>query len=279
MSNIIWIGSSNYTLGRNGQSIKHIVVHHMDGTLSATDSVFQDTSRNTSAHYGVGQSEIHQYVKEKDTAYHAGNWNENLQSIGIEHEDFASDNFSDAVYASSAALIKDICTRYDLPISRATIHPHNEFVATACPGTLDIDRLINEATKPEGDVPVTPDNAIADQNFVIAYCMQVWGYNPFDPKSIDPGKQAFVGETIREVINAGGSSQEALFLADPLKITSLEAQVTKLQTRVTQLQQQLSVIATKTPVATDTSNTLSPQASNVPFLTKLAHWFKTGKFE
>ncbi len=252
MSSPIWVGSPNYTSGRNGQKVKHIVIHHMDGTLTATDDVFQDTTRNTSAHYGIGQSEIHQYVKEGDTAYHAGNWNENLQSIGIEHEDFASDNFTDAVYASSAALIKDICTRYGLPISRETIHPHNEFFATACPGTLDIDRLINEATKPEGDVPVTPDNAIADQNFVIAYCMQVWGYNPFDSKSIDPGKQAFVGKTIREVVNMGGSSQEALFLQHyPEQIKALNAQVATLQLEVKALQAKLDNV----PIIPSTSLT------------------------
>lgn len=117
----------------------------MVGTLASTDSVFQNTGRNTSAHYGVGQSDVHQYVDEGNTAFHAGNWLENLQSIGIEHEDFGSDHFTDALYANSASLIRDICARYGLPINRDTIRPHNQFTATACPGALDIDRLIREA--------------------------------------------------------------------------------------------------------------------------------------
>lgn len=143
--NIAWRGSPNFYPGRSSNDIKHIILHHMAGTLNSTDAVFQDEARNTSAHYGVGQTEIHQYVLESNTAFHVGSWSENLQSIGIEHEDFGNDNFTDAVYSQSATLIRDICRRYGLPIDRTTIHPHKEFTPTICPGALDIDRLIRQA--------------------------------------------------------------------------------------------------------------------------------------
>src|SRR5918912_3174811 len=96
LDNIKWIGSPNFASGREGNSVKFIVVHHMAGTLAATDAVFQDTQRDTSAHYGIGRGgEIHQYVSEDDTAYHAGQWYANLDSIGIENEDLNADDYTD----------------------------------------------------------------------------------------------------------------------------------------------------------------------------------------
>lgn len=141
-----WVGSPNYTKGREGKKVSLIVVHHMAGTLAATDVVFQDKTRNTSAHYGVGRDgTIHQYVDEANTAYHAGDWSTNLISIGIEHEDLGTDSYTDTEYATSAQLIRDIGKRYGIAINSSTVRPHKDFVATACPGTLDIGRLIKEA--------------------------------------------------------------------------------------------------------------------------------------
>ncbi len=144
--NIQQVGSPNYSTGRGGKPISLIVVHHMAGTLAATDSVFQNTQRNTSAHYGVGRNgEVHQYVADGDTAFHAGNYDINQRSVGIEHEDLASDSYTDLEYQTSAALIRSLCLRYNLPINATTIRPHRDFIATACPGSLDINRLINLA--------------------------------------------------------------------------------------------------------------------------------------
>ncbi len=41
--------------------------------MAATDSWFGSTVSQVSAHYGIGiNGEIHQYVQEADTAWHAG---------------------------------------------------------------------------------------------------------------------------------------------------------------------------------------------------------------
>lgn len=141
--NITWTGSPNYYSGRQGSTVDKIVCHWMVGTLSSTDSVFQNTTRGTSAHYGVGQAgQVHQYVKESDTAYHAGNWIANITSIGIEHEGSPTSPITESVYQTSAELIAQIWTRYgrELPLRR-----HNEFSATQCPGTLDINKLTEMA--------------------------------------------------------------------------------------------------------------------------------------
>jgi hypothetical protein len=143
--NISWIGSPNYTKGRQGASIDKIVCHWMAGTLSSTDSVFQNTTRQTSAHYGVGQDgQVHQYVKESDTAWHAGNWDANITSVGIEHEGGPGIPITDSVYQTSGELIASIWQRVgrQLPLRK-----HSNFKITQCPGTLDLNRLTDIATR------------------------------------------------------------------------------------------------------------------------------------
>lgn len=136
--NIIWKGSPNYGATRFGNQIEYIIVHWIVGTLQSADAVFANPNSDVSAHYGIGNGVIHQYVKESDTAWHAGNQTANRKSIGIEHQGGPSIPITDAVYNTSADLIADICRRYG---KRFPIRAHREFVATACPGTLDINRL------------------------------------------------------------------------------------------------------------------------------------------
>jgi hypothetical protein len=146
----------NYTAGRGGNTIKKIVVHHMVGTIEGADRTFQDTVRQTSAHYGVARDgRIWQWVAESSTAWHAGNFTVNQQSIGIEHEDLAHDDFTETLYRTSAELIAGICKRHNLPISATTIVPHRSVVATACPGALDLAKLISMAQAiNQGDINV-----------------------------------------------------------------------------------------------------------------------------
>lgn len=126
----------------------------MAGTLGATDSVFQNTTRQTSAHYGVGQDgQVHQYVKESDTAWHAGNWDANITSVGIEHEGGPGIPITDSVYQTSGELIASIWQRVgrQLPLRK-----HSDFKATQCSGTLDLDRLYRLALNKYGGGTMDP---------------------------------------------------------------------------------------------------------------------------
>lgn len=135
---IKWVGSPNYGQGRFGNNIEFLVVHWIVGTLASADAVFANPNTDVSAHYAVGNGEIHQYVKESNTAWHAGNQTANRKSIGIEHQGAPTMPITDATYNTSADLIADICRRYG---KRFPLRAHREFVATACPGTLDLNRL------------------------------------------------------------------------------------------------------------------------------------------
>ena len=121
----------------------------MVGTLASTDAQFQKAG-GTSAHYGIEDANIHQYVDEKNTAYHAGAWTPNLTSIGIEHSAAPNRPASDATYQTSIALCKELCAKYNLNPDTDII-PHNSIVATQCPGTIDINRI--KAGVKENDMP------------------------------------------------------------------------------------------------------------------------------
>lgn len=133
----IWKGSPNFWTGRKGYAPELIVIHIMDGTLSGTDSWFANIASQVSAHYGIGKNgEIHQYVKEEDSAWHAGridapdaklvkqNVNPNLYTIGIEHEGSSKDVWTEEMKQASAALIQEICQRFKIPIDREHIIGH-----------------------------------------------------------------------------------------------------------------------------------------------------------
>jgi N-acetylmuramoyl-L-alanine amidase len=70
---IKWIGSVHKRSGRQGFRPEAVVIHMMGGTLAGTDSWFNNPHAGASSHFGVGKSgQIHQYVGESDTAFHAG---------------------------------------------------------------------------------------------------------------------------------------------------------------------------------------------------------------
>ena len=84
----------------------------------------------------------------KDIAWHAGNWDYNQTSIGIENEGFVSDPnwFTEAMYDSSAKLLAYICKAYDIPIDRSRIIGHVEIPGTdhTDPGIYwDWDKYMN----------------------------------------------------------------------------------------------------------------------------------------
>ena len=134
--------SPNYTAGRGGRTVDRIVIHYIVGTLAAADATFADPNSGVSAHYGIGEGAVHRYVSEKNTAWHAGNFAMNQRSIGIEHSADAVRPPSQSTYTASIELCAQLCRTYGLnPLTQ--IIPHSSVVATACPGTVDIQRIRN----------------------------------------------------------------------------------------------------------------------------------------
>ncbi|MFK4041090.1 N-acetylmuramoyl-L-alanine amidase [Nonomuraea wenchangensis] len=122
--------SANYAVSSRPSSdaIDRIVIHVTQGSYAGTISWFQNPSAKVSSHYVVKSSNgaITQMVREKDRAFHAGDYNR--RSVGIEHEGYVSDAswFTDAMYRASAALTRNIADRYGIPKDRSHIVGHSE---------------------------------------------------------------------------------------------------------------------------------------------------------
>ncbi|MGW3103794.1 N-acetylmuramoyl-L-alanine amidase [Streptomyces sp. NPDC001100] len=121
----------NHDLGDRpaSQSIKYIVVHDTEGQWEGVLNLVQDPTY-VSWNYTIRSSDglIAQHVKAKDVAWHAGNWYINAKSIGIEHEGFlaAPDAwYTEAMYRSSARLVKYLTKKYGIPLDRQHILGHD----------------------------------------------------------------------------------------------------------------------------------------------------------
>lgn len=130
ISQFVPASSSNYT-NDSRSTVSTVVIHTVQGSYSGAISWFQNSSAQVSAHYTVRSSDgqITQSVDEEDVAWHAGHWDTNKASIGIEHEGYVDDPakwYTDAMYRQSAALVADICDRYGIPKDRSHIIGHVE---------------------------------------------------------------------------------------------------------------------------------------------------------
>ena len=164
--------ASNYTVGRSGKKIDKIIIHHAATTsFDGIGATFKNPSRNASAHYGVGsQGNVDQYVQEGNTAWHCGNWDGNLTSIGIENVNASGTPdwaIAESTFETLVELVRDIATRNGLLplVVGKNLFGHKDFKATACPGQL-YARLQELADKVNGGTttkPVTPPVSQPDQ--------------------------------------------------------------------------------------------------------------------
>ena len=132
--------TKHFTPGRAG-AINKIVLHHNAGNLTIRGcyNVWQD--REASAHYQVqSDGRIGQLVWDKDTAWHAGDFNANATSIGIEHADCQARpwKISDACLENGAHLVAALCKYYKLgrPTWMKNVFPHSYFSSTECPASI-----------------------------------------------------------------------------------------------------------------------------------------------
>ena len=111
--------------------IKYIVIHDTEGSYQSAIDWYQDPRSYVSAQYTIRSSdgEVTQSVKNDDIAWQAGNWYVNTHSIGIEHEGFAAEGaawYTEAMYRSSAELVRYLAKKYDIPLDREHIIAHGE---------------------------------------------------------------------------------------------------------------------------------------------------------
>lgn len=133
--------STHMTKGRQGCKVDKIVLHHNGGNLTGKGCYDVWQTREASAHYQVAaDGRITQLVWDTDTAWHSGDWNANLTSIGVEHADISADPWmlSEATLDNGAHLVAALCKHYGLgrPQWRVNVFPHSDFTSTSCPASL-----------------------------------------------------------------------------------------------------------------------------------------------
>ena len=184
------VAPGNRKEGRAGEPVDLIVVHVTQGNKVATARWFASPKAGVSAHYLVTQAgEVWRFVREADTAFHAGVYEVNLRSIGIEHEGVGvSYAPNEAQLAASIRLARAICERWGLEPSDATIQPHRAFRATICPADFPMEAYINmvQESMEQGDSQQpTPSPEPANTPVRI-----------FDPRTNEPiGTGTLVGGT------------------------------------------------------------------------------------
>jgi N-acetyl-anhydromuramyl-L-alanine amidase AmpD len=135
---ITWLkGEGNFTKAhRSPKRITQIVVHVTEGSFDGSVRWLKDPHAHASSHFVVSRTgEVVQLVHLSDIAWHAGNMQTNLTSVGIEHEGFTfgPEGFTTAQYRASARLAAWIARRSLMPIDRRHFIGHNEVPAPGNP--------------------------------------------------------------------------------------------------------------------------------------------------
>ena len=105
------------------KEVSAVVIHDTEGSYAGSISWFKNCDAQVSAHYVIRSvdGQITQMVREADKAWHART--ANGYTIGIEHEGYVNNPsyYTEAMYRSSANLVRNICSRY------AAIDGHRTF--------------------------------------------------------------------------------------------------------------------------------------------------------
>ena len=119
----IWNPAPPCNYEERTKPVSAVVIHYTEGSYAGCISWFQNCDSEVSAHYVIRSfdGQVTQMVREHDKAWHARS--ANGYTIGVEHEAYGDiiSFFTEAMYASSADLMRDICSRYE------TIDGHRTF--------------------------------------------------------------------------------------------------------------------------------------------------------
>ena len=112
----IWDPAPECNYSQRTSPVSAVVVHYTEGSYAGCISWFKNCDAQVSAHYVIRSvdGQVTQMVHEADKAWHART--ANPYTIGIEHEAYGDiwSFFTDAMYQSSADLVRNICSRYDV---------------------------------------------------------------------------------------------------------------------------------------------------------------------
>lgn len=211
-----YIQAACYTRGRSGKEIDRIVLHHWGNDGQKHDNIinwFKNPLSNVSAHFVVSGERVTQMVNLNDTAWHAGNWDWNCRSIGIE----ARPEHDKTSQETVAKLVAQIWTHW----GKLPLYEHREIVPTGCPGRWHkeevkamAEKYYAEYTNASKPAAAKPKAKTLTASKITAYAKQVIRG--------DFGNGAARVKALKKQLKADG-------------YTGTDAQVKKIQDRVNQL--------------------------------------------
>ncbi|KRC52121.1 hypothetical protein ASE16_03475 [Leifsonia sp. Root227] len=163
------VATSSQRSSRDGAAIDHIILHHCASTdADGVVSMMVSGARQVSANYVIANDgRIIGVVDEGDRAWTSGSSDDggrgaafDRRSITFECANLSTNGWtiSDASYESIARMCADVSRRYGFPLVRngagSTVLGHRELYeffsasyATACPGGMDVDRVVARANQ------------------------------------------------------------------------------------------------------------------------------------
>ncbi|MBQ2887009.1 MAG: RICIN domain-containing protein [Alphaproteobacteria bacterium] len=148
--------SNNYMVGRAGNQISEITIHHTAAVASSVERIgddWQNPERGASSHYCVRGTRVGQFVKEYNTAYTNGGslknpdaGNPNVKAVTIETCNSTGDptwEVSDDTYYTLVRLVADIARRNNLGtlVVGQNLKTHQDHAYTVCPGPYLLARM------------------------------------------------------------------------------------------------------------------------------------------
>ncbi|PPF75895.1 hypothetical protein C5E07_05840 [Pseudoclavibacter sp. RFBJ3] len=147
-------GNGGQFSNRSARVDRFIVHHAATASLSAVLSMMSTGSRQVSSNYVIKDEQILGVVPEEKRAWTSGSAAWDGRAITVETCNSATGDasgwpISETSCQSLARLIADCSTRYGFPLNRDTVIGHRELYtrygasySTACPGGINLDRLV-----------------------------------------------------------------------------------------------------------------------------------------
>lgn len=145
----IWCNKGNFTeSNRKSSEIDTLVIHYTGNngdTAENNGNYFKNNVVETSAHYFVDDTTVVRSVADKNIAWHAGDWDINCRSIGIEIAG-STKECTGRTLENVIALTKELMKKYN--ISKERVIRHYDANGKLCPafwcGSQQKDRLFRE---------------------------------------------------------------------------------------------------------------------------------------
>jgi hypothetical protein len=155
---------------RNGAAIQYIVLHHMATTgFQGVLNSWASGAKQGSANYAVSNSgEVVGVVPEelRSWSLSSASWDSRSITFEIANESVGGSwPVSPAAHEATAKVVADLSRRYGIPLNRDRVLGHREVhtrhgasYATACPGGLNMDWIVERARQVLGQPATPPSN-------------------------------------------------------------------------------------------------------------------------